>query len=245
MGDRSDGMGGGFGGGGFGGGMGGMGGPGRDTVSAIGGNFARMGNFRGDPGLGGGGAVGFSGITSREQALAAAAQHPGMAMQSGLLAAIARGDFGPNTGGMGPGRMNKEGMPAPARAPQPPPTAYAPPSTPQFSPPTRSPLPGFSPAPPVGPTTTRPQPGWGIPGLPVAATNNVSSIAKNIASPFVGAYQTRDSDYQQYGGRTYSNLGEFGPAMGYGDPGTFGGARGYPDGQRPGGPRDGRSRGLL
>jgi hypothetical protein len=85
-----------------------------------------MSNFRGDPGLGGGGAVGFSGISGLAAALAAQAQNPNMAQMNGLSAAIARGAFGTP---MANSRSRREGSIA-SPAAGPPATPFAPPARP-------------------------------------------------------------------------------------------------------------------
>jgi hypothetical protein len=56
-----------------------------------------------------------------------------------------------------------------------------------------------------------------MPSLPAAQPPNTSTFQKNVQSPFVGAFQLKDANYQNYGGwGPYSGLGEFGPGMGTG-----------------------------
>jgi hypothetical protein len=238
-GDRGSGMGGGFGGGGFGGGR--DGGEGGGRSQNFGGSFAGRG--RGSPG-------GFNNVTGQERMarigdrLASASMSgfangtssgaaptgigggfgPGQGPAAARAAQVGADAFGRGYGYGGPsmaGRMNKEGIPEPMQAPYAPPVSYAPPPTTQFSPPTRTPLPGF--APPAPPMSPRPVPGfgWGMPSLPAAQPPNTSQFHKNVQSPFVGAFQLRDSMYQNpreagWGWGGYTNLGEFGPGMGTG-----------------------------
>lgn len=237
-GDRGDGTSGGFGGGGYGGGGLGGGGVGRDTISAYGGKWARMGNFRGDPGLGGGGAVGFSGINSLAQALAAERQNPSLAQRSGLSDAIAGGRFGTPTGLARAARQSTE-APSLANPYAKPPTQYAPPPT-QYSPPARPPLGWMNPAPPAPPPGFDPVP-------PVGWSERFPAVTRVTKNPNIGPINQRDLQrnwgdqlgHTPMGGWGFGdNIGGYGWAgVGFGD--TFGpGEKG--DGPGYGGRRNGR-----
>jgi hypothetical protein len=190
-GDRSDGGSGGFGGGGnVAGGRGGEGGgtkanfKGGDTVSAVGGNWARIGNFIGNPDLGP--STSATGLT-REQALGLVGTPAGK--KSGLNTAMAMGMYGGLPAAPAPAAPAR---PAPMAAPPAPPIAAPPPApTPQLAPPPAVAPPAslvsqaFNTSPSLSsPNLAPPNPGtFGImsssqvPGAPAPASPAMASMA--------------------------------------------------------------------
>jgi flagellum-specific peptidoglycan hydrolase FlgJ len=168
-GDRSDGGSGGFGGGGnVAGGRGGEGGgtkanfKGGDTVSAVGGNWARIGNFIGNPELGP--STSATGLT-REQALGLVGTPRGK--MSGLNTAMAMGMYG-----------GLPAAPAPAAPARPAPVSVAPIAPPIAAPPP-APTPQLAPPPAVAPPAS----------LVSQAFNTSPSLSSpNLAPPNPGTF---------------------------------------------------------